>query len=397
MGLGRFVCWAWVGYATVCRFDGALDMVCALRVRTVLCLPFPPSHACGQQWRSPRMDWITCVVLMSTVRGGTAPPRPAWAIPSCTALQHTRVDKFVDMCASHAPVASGIAALLCESRFFPASPSSRGTVLPRLRTAQVVRCVGSLSVPSFGFDLLRLAASARPVDMWTMMWCMSGEYGLHKLFANPSPDVDALICELPSLRITTMINLRDLQGRTLLHLACIHRSSTTMAKVLTWGADVNAQDHAGMTPLHVLLRESVDEGKQASASRSAACLLACLPACLPASTCPMFCSFVKVCEPLQPPAGPHPHHHHYVAPHFCGMHCYTGQPGGAASKGTDIALPPRVCVRNAPAALSSTLPWSTLPTSPCTAVELLSVRVVCPLCGLLLVCCWVTAAVEPAV
>ena len=140
-----------MGYATVCRCDGALDMVCVLRVRTVPCLPFPPSLAFGQQWRSPRKEWITCVVLMSTVRGGTAPPRPAWAIPSCTALQPTRVDKFVDMCASHAPVASGIAALLCESHFFPATPSSRGTVLPRLRTAQVVRCVGSLSVPCSPF------------------------------------------------------------------------------------------------------------------------------------------------------------------------------------------------------------------------------------------------------
>jgi len=59
------------------------------------------------------------------------------------------------------------------------------------------------------------------------------------------------------------VNARDLDGRTPLHL-CLQYSERRVDKdiVLTLiksGADVNAKDNYGITPLHIALREKKEE------------------------------------------------------------------------------------------------------------------------------------------
>ena len=54
--------------------------------------------------------------------------------------------------------------------------------------------------------------------------------------------------------IKASLNMRNKKGRTALHLASRHHHASTVALLLKFGADVQAQDNYGMTPLHLALR-----------------------------------------------------------------------------------------------------------------------------------------------
>jgi cytohesin len=51
------------------------------------------------------------------------------------------------------------------------------------------------------------------------------------------------------------INSRDRENSTPLHWACISNSHTVIQYLLAWGAEVNAKDTAGFTPLHLAVKE----------------------------------------------------------------------------------------------------------------------------------------------
>jgi ankyrin repeat protein len=51
------------------------------------------------------------------------------------------------------------------------------------------------------------------------------------------------------------INSRDREMSTPLHWACISQSHTVVQYLLAWGADVNAKDSAGFTPLHLAVKD----------------------------------------------------------------------------------------------------------------------------------------------
>lgn len=51
------------------------------------------------------------------------------------------------------------------------------------------------------------------------------------------------------------INSRDRESSTPLHWACISQSHTVIQYLLAWGADVNAKDSAGFTPLHLAVKD----------------------------------------------------------------------------------------------------------------------------------------------
>lgn len=50
------------------------------------------------------------------------------------------------------------------------------------------------------------------------------------------------------------INSRDRESSSPLHWACISNSHTVIQYLLAWGADVNARDSAGFTPLHLAVK-----------------------------------------------------------------------------------------------------------------------------------------------
>lgn len=52
------------------------------------------------------------------------------------------------------------------------------------------------------------------------------------------------------------INSRDREMSTPLHWACISRSHTVVNYLLAWGADVNAKDSSGNSPLHLAISEA---------------------------------------------------------------------------------------------------------------------------------------------
>ncbi|HEV8542114.1 MAG TPA: ankyrin repeat domain-containing protein, partial [Verrucomicrobiae bacterium] len=51
------------------------------------------------------------------------------------------------------------------------------------------------------------------------------------------------------------INVPDYDKNTLLHLATMHNRTNTVSILLDLDAKVNAQNSAGMTPLHLAARE----------------------------------------------------------------------------------------------------------------------------------------------
>ena len=53
----------------------------------------------------------------------------------------------------------------------------------------------------------------------------------------------------------TIVNTPDYDKSSLLHLSVAHNRTNTEALLLDSGADVNAQNTAGMTPLHIAARE----------------------------------------------------------------------------------------------------------------------------------------------
>mmetsp|Transcript_39439 Transcript_39439/g.29130 ORF Transcript_39439/g.29130 Transcript_39439/m.29130 type:complete len:99 (+) Transcript_39439:348-644(+) len=58
-----------------------------------------------------------------------------------------------------------------------------------------------------------------------------------------------------SQKVGISINSLDKQMSTPLHWACISKSHTVVNFLLSWNAEVNAQDASGLTPLHLCLRD----------------------------------------------------------------------------------------------------------------------------------------------
>lgn len=71
---------------------------------------------------------------------------------------------------------------------------------------------------------------------------------------NSNPEIEN------SLKMGASLDYRDEFGRTLLHLAAFDSTSACISYLIGKGMDVNAQDYAGDTPLHIAARLEEGEG-----------------------------------------------------------------------------------------------------------------------------------------
>ena len=83
-----------------------------------------------------------------------------------------------------------------------------------------------------------------------------GSTALHFAAEAGHADVIEYISRLANAKNMLRLEIKDSSGQTALHVASENGKANSMAALLEWGADVDAQDENGYTPLHLAARSN---------------------------------------------------------------------------------------------------------------------------------------------